>query len=151
MKRRTWGAVMVVAVIAAGAGVLRWPGPPGAKPVFATENGAIDGYDPVGYFTEGRAVRGTPDFQMKWRGRIWSFANAEHLEAFRAGPEKYAPQYGGYCAYGMSEGYLADVDPAAWTVVDGKLYLNFDAGILEKWRATQQKRIEQADAHWAER
>lgn len=118
------------------------------KPLFATPNGAIDGYDPVGYFKQGEAVRGDAAYTVSWKGETWRFADDENMQAFEADPEKYAPQYGGYCAYGMSEGYLADVDPTAWTIVDGRLYLNFDKGVMESWRETKERRIPQADRNW---
>lgn len=117
-------------------------------PVYATDRGAIDGYDPVAYFLEGRPVEGDAAHTLEWRGSRWRFASAENLEAFRLEPERYAPRYGGYCAYGMASGYTARTDPQAWTIVDGRLYLNFDPDVKAQWERDRQAMIEQADANW---
>ena len=85
---------------------------------------AIEGYDPVAYFTMSKPVKGSPAFTHEWDGATWQFSNAEHRDLFKANPQKYAPQYGGYCAYGVSKGHKADILPANWSIVDGKLYLN---------------------------
>jgi len=90
---------------------------------------AIKGYDPVAYFTKGRAMKGSEEFTHKWLGTPWHFANAKHLGLFAADPVKYAPQFGGYCADGVAYGQsTANVDPEAWRIIDGKLYLNYDKG-----------------------
>src|SRR5688572_6266590 len=101
--------------------------------VYADRGGAIRGYDPVGYFTAGRPVKGSPQFSHQWRGATWHFASAENRDRFAAAPEKFAPQYGGYCAYGVAQGYAVSIDPAAWTIVDGKLYLNYSLSVRENW------------------
>lgn len=113
-------------------------------------NVAIKGYDPVAYFTEGAAVEGREEHSYKWLGANWRFANAEHMALFAAEPEKYAPQYGGHCATGMAVhgGLTTDIDPEAWTIVDGKLYLNYSADtavLMTEGIVT----IEKADANWA--
>ena len=90
---------------------------------------AIDGYDPVAYFTDGKAVKGQSRFTHEWMGATWLFASAEHRDLLAADPERYAPQYGGYCAYAVSQGATADIDPSAWKIVDGKLYLNLNPEI----------------------
>lgn len=143
-------AIVALLAVIAGAGLftLRSSGVLGGKPLYATENGAIDGYDPVSYFAEGEARKGAVEHSLRWKGEEWRFVSAEHREAFEANPGKYAPEYGGYCAYGMSEGYLADIDPEAWTIVDGRLFLNFDKSIMENWRETKERRIPQADENW---
>lgn len=120
----------------------------GGKPVFVTEGGAIDGYDPVGYFMQGEAVRGRESITTEWNGATWRFASEENRDRFALNPPKYAPQYGGYCAYGLSEGYLAPVDPQAWTIVEDRLYLNFDISVMENWRETKERRIPLANQHW---
>ncbi|RED18140.1 YHS domain-containing (seleno)protein [Pontivivens insulae] len=118
-------------------------------PVFSTFfGGAIRGYDPVAYFTEGRPVEGSGDFQSEWNGATWSFANAENKALFDADPEAYAPQYGGYCAWAVSQGYTASVDPNAWRIVDDKLYLNYSADIQSRWEQDIPGHIELANGHW---
>lgn len=85
---------------------------------------AINGYDTVAYFTEGEALYGSEKFTHRWRGATWYFVSERHRRLFAADPVRYAPQYGGYCAYAMSHGYAVAIDPSVWTIVDGKLYLN---------------------------
>ena len=94
---------------------------------------AINGYDTVAYFTDKKAVKGSDANTFAWNGASWKFASKEHLDLFKASPEKYAPQYGGYCAYGVSQGYLVSIEPEQFTVLDGKLYLNYDASVQKKW------------------
>src|SRR5437016_4674828 len=84
---------------------------------------AIKGYDPVAYFTQSKPVKGSSAFTYQWMNATWWFASAEARDEFARIPEKYAPQYGGYCAYGVSQGHTAPIDPEAWTIVEGKLYL----------------------------
>jgi hypothetical protein len=107
---------------------------------------AIDGYDTVAYFTENRAVKGSDQFVTEWKGAKWKFTKAEHLASFKAAPEKYAPQYGGYCAYGVAVDNLVKIDPDQFAIVDGKLYLNYDAGVQDKWKTDIQGYIKAANA-----
>ena len=109
---------------------------------------ATDGYDPVAYFTMGRPVQGRSEFSLDWNGASWRFANSEHREMFRANPERYAPQYGGYCAFAVAHGQTAGIDPNAWAIVDGKLYLNYDADIQRQWVANQAEFIRLANQKW---
>jgi YHS domain-containing protein len=109
---------------------------------------AVDGYDPVAYFTDGRPVEGRKEITYDWHGATWRFANAEHRELFVAAPEKYAPQYGGYCALAVAHAYTADADPLAWKIVDGRLFLNYDAKIQEKWLADYRNYIVAGDGNW---
>lgn len=109
-------------------------------------NTAIGGYDTVAYFTDGKAVAGDDAFTYEWRGAKWKFASRAHLELFRGAPEKYAPQYGGYCAYGISQGDLVGIEPDKFKVLSGKLYLNFNAEVQEKWLKNPTAYIRQADA-----
>jgi YHS domain-containing protein len=109
---------------------------------------AIHGYDPVAYFTDGKPVEGLPAFAFEWMGAKWLFATAAHRDAFKGAPEKYAPKYGGYCAYAVSQGHVADVDPSAWSIVDGKLYLNYNADVQKKWKADVPGYIVKADKNW---
>jgi YHS domain-containing protein len=104
------------------------------EPVYQTRSGvAIKGYDPVAYFTESKPVEGSSEFVHEWRGAKWQFASQKNLDLFKADPEKYAPQYGGYCAYAVAKNSLAKIDPEAWRIIDGKLYLNYSANIQKRW------------------
>ncbi|HEU5293900.1 MAG TPA: YHS domain-containing (seleno)protein [Burkholderiaceae bacterium] len=107
---------------------------------------AINGYDTVAYFTVGKPVMGKDAFAHEWMGAKWKFASQANLDLFKANPEKYAPQYGGYCAYGVAQGYLVKVEPDQFTVRDGKLYLNYDADVQAKWRMDPAGYIKTADA-----
>jgi YHS domain-containing protein len=107
---------------------------------------AIRGYDMVAYFTQNKAVPGTDAFVTEWMGAKWRFASQQHLDRFKASPAQYAPQYGGYCAYGVSQGYLVKVDPEQWSVIDGKLYLNYDAKVQAIWKKDTARYIKLADS-----
>ena len=109
---------------------------------------AVGGYDPVAYFTDGRPVRGTTQFRITHQGYEYRFANAEHLAAFRANPSRYVPQYGGYCAWAVSQGYTASGNPNNWRIVDGKLYLNYNGGIQMRWLSDIPGHIRSANANW---
>lgn len=121
---------------------------PNTSEVFATSEGAIQGYDPVAYFTDSKPVKGTSEYAYSYLDQSWYFASEEHLEMFEANPEKYIPQFGGFCAYGMSRGYKAETDPDAWTIVEGKLYLNYNLEVRETWNANQGEFINKANANW---
>lgn len=95
---------------------------------------AVRGYDTVAYFTLGKPVEGRDEFTTEWSGAIWKFSSQEHLDLFEAEPTKYAPQYGGYCAYGVAQGSLVKIEPDLWTIVDGKLYLNFNRKFNDRWK-----------------
>ncbi len=109
---------------------------------------AIDGYDPVAYFMEKKPVRGLPEFHTDFQGAIFLFASAAHRDTFAADPASYAPQYGGYCAYGMAKGYKAAINPAAFTVVGDKLYLNYSETVRSQWLSDIPGHIRKADANW---
>jgi YHS domain-containing protein len=109
---------------------------------------ALKGYDPVAYFAEGRPVPGKPEFTARHEGATYRFASAASRDAFRAAPAKYAPQYGGYCAFGMASGYKAPIEPEAWTIVEGKLYLNYNLSVRSRWSADIPGFIRKADANW---
>ena len=110
---------------------------------------AIKGYDPVAFHRDGKPVKGSGDYEFKWKDAKWRFASAENRDLFESDPEKYAPRYGGYCAWAVSEGYTAGVDPEnAWSIVDGKLYLNYNVEIKEKWEKDIPGHIKKADANW---
>ena len=109
---------------------------------------AIDGYDPVAYFKESKAVEGSNDFVHEWNDSKWYFSSAENKADFIAAPEKYAPQYGGYCAWAVSQGYTAPTDPNAWHIEDGKLYLNYDQNVQKTWLKDIPGFIKSADKAW---
>ena len=115
-----------------------------------TEGIAIKGYDPVAYFTMGRPLKGKKDYQFAWHGAKWLFSSQENLAMFQENPEKYAPRYGGYCAYAVSRGTTADIDPGSWAIVDGKLYLNLDKNVQALWNQDRQGYIKKADQNWPE-
>jgi YHS domain-containing protein len=120
------------------------------RPVYTAllSNVGASGYDVVGYFTDGRPVRGTSQFRATHQGVEYRFANAEHLAAFRASPARYLPQYGGYCAWAVSQGYTASGNPNNWRIVDGKLYLNYNTEIQHRWEGDIPGHIQSANGHW---
>ncbi len=109
---------------------------------------AIKGYDPVAYFTESKPVEGSKEFTYDWQSATWRFASAKNRDLFAKDPEKYAPQYGGYCAYAVSQGYTATIDPQRWKIVDGKLYLNYSKEAQELWEKDVPGHIAAADKNW---
>jgi enamine deaminase RidA (YjgF/YER057c/UK114 family) len=112
---------------------------------------SISGYDPVAYFTDGHPEQGKPEFEYLWHKLRWRFASGEHRDLFSKDPEHYAPQYDGYCALAVSLGpdaHKDTVDPEAWAIVDGRLYLLHNKYWLEQWRAHAKERIQQGDASW---
>lgn len=126
--------------------------PAGAvEPVNTNRGGsAIDGYDPVAYFTKGGPLRGSNKVTAEWNGATWRFVNAEHRDKFVADPARFAPKYGGYCAWAMSQGYTATIDPKAWRIVEGRLYLNNSVSILKRWEGELDRNIAAADRNWPE-
>jgi YHS domain-containing protein len=116
--------------------------------IYSTSSVAINGYDPVAYFTQNKTVKGVSEFSYEWKGTNWLFSSKTDMDLFSSDPEKYEPQYGGYCAYGCSKGKKATTDPQAWTIVDGKLYLNHSQQVKETWLKDQNQRIELADKYW---
>ena len=109
---------------------------------------AINGYDAVAYFTDSKPVEGKKNFTYTWMGATWRFASAAHRDEFAKNPAKYAPQFGGYCAYGVSQGHAVNTDPEAWKIVDGKLYLNYDKSVQKKWLADIPGFIKLATENW---
>jgi YHS domain-containing protein len=107
------------------------------------------GYDVVAYFTEGKPAEGSSRYTVEYGGVKWQFATAENRDLFKAAPAKYAPQYGGFCAWGVSVGKLFDVDPVTgWKIADGKLYLNFNGDIAATFSKDTPGFIAKANAHW---
>lgn len=109
---------------------------------------AVGGYDPVAYFAQGEPVEGSSDHELEWNGATWRFSSAANMEKFRSDPAAWAPQYGGYCAWAVSQGYTASSDPEAWRIVDNKLYLNYSKGVQQKWEKDIPGFIAKADANW---
>lgn len=110
---------------------------------------AIGGYDPVAYFTDTRALAGKPEFSAEWQGAVWRFASAAHRDLFLADPARYAPRYGGWCAYGVTMGVAAEADPAeGWTLYDGRLYFAYDAGTRARWSQDIAANLAAADTRW---
>lgn len=140
---------------AAGAGYLIW-GRAGfeelaAAPVYTEAGVAIRGTDPVAYFAQGAPVAGLPEHAFEWNGATWHFASAENRAAFADDPSRYAPQYGGFCAWAVAEkGKLYSTQPKNWAIVEGKLYLNYNDDIQEKWQADIPGFIARGDARWPE-
>ncbi|OWW02408.1 hypothetical protein ATY81_21895 [Rhizobium sp. R72] len=129
----------------------------GASPVVADDSVntgyfggvAIMGYDSVAYFTEGKAIKGSEKFSYEWLGTPWHFANSHHREMFMSEPLKYAPQYGGYCTGEVSDGSVTvNVDPEAFKIVDGKLYLMYDKAHAEEFAAHPADTVARADGQW---
>jgi hypothetical protein len=115
------------------------------------ENGlALKGYDPVSYFTDSKPVLGKAEFTAIHDGATYRFTDAKHRDMFVADPVHYAPQYGGFCAFGVSQGHKADITPAAFTIVQDKLYLNYNADVMAIWRKDIPGFIAKAAASWAE-
>ena len=119
-----------------------------ASQVFSTSDGAIKGYDPVAFFNAAKPVIGLKEYSYDWNGAKWYFSSNDNLNAFKANPEKFAPQYGGYCAYGTSEGHKAPTQTDTWTIVDNKLYFNYNKNVQTEWKKDQKNRIEKADKNW---
>jgi YHS domain-containing protein len=117
-----------------------------------TDNGglALRGFDAVAYFAVDNAVRGDAKYEYIWNGAKWLFSSEENMRKFQASPETYAPQFGGYCSFAVSEGYTADADPEAWKVVDGKLYLNYNKQVKQKWEQNEHERIMKGLENWKE-
>ena len=120
------------------------------KPVYTGffSSVALSGYDPVAYFTENKPVKGDSRYSTEYQGAQWHFSSAVNRDAFVADPKRYAPQYGGYCAWAVSEGDTASADPKLWKIIDGKLYLNYDADVQKKWELDIAGHIRKADKNW---
>lgn len=120
------------------------------SPIYISSGSAASGYDVVAYFTEGKAVKGDPKMTYHWQDADWHFSKNANLQLFKTNPEKYAPQYGGYCAYGASEGHKAPTDAQAWTIVGNKLYLNYNPDVKKMWIKDTTDRIIKANKNWPE-
>jgi len=120
------------------------------KPIYSggKERAAIRGYDPVAYFTENEAIEGNKDISFDYEGATWFFSSEVNRELFEENPIKYAPQYGGYCAYAVSRGSSASSKPEYFTVYEDKLYLNYSKSVYKKWLKDKDKYIDKADSNW---
>lgn len=148
-RRLLLGAGLLGAAGLAVVGWRRWPRPLPPAPVFTANGYAIRGYDPVAYFALGRPVVGDDAFTARWNGAVWRFASAANRDAFLAEPEAFAPQYGGFCAWAVAaKGELYSTQPENWSIVDGKLYLNFNDAIQATWETDIPGFIAAGDRRW---
>lgn len=138
-------SVLIVVLGVAGAMTLRGQTP---GSINAANGVAIQGYDAVAYQSQQQAVKGSPAFTHHWRGVTWRFASADHRDRFAAAPERFEPQFGGFCAYGVSRGYAVDIDPEAFAIVDGRLYLNYSKRVQRTWNQDRAGFIEKARQNW---
>ena len=144
MSLKAVRAIIGAALVLAAAGLTA----AGEKPaVNKTGDTAIKGYDMVAY-TTGTPAKGDPQFGHAWNGATWHFVSAANRDAFAREPERFAPQFGGYCAWAVSRGYTADVDPEAWKIVDGRLYLNYSKSVQRRWEQDIPGNIQKAQANW---
>jgi hypothetical protein len=118
--------------------------------IFVSGGKAIKGYDPVAFFKEAKPVKGADSLSYQWKQATWLFSTRENLNAFKSDPDKYAPQYGGYCAYGTSQGHKAPTQADSWTIVNDKLYFNYNKDVKVMWNKNQQNLIQVADEKWPE-
>jgi len=150
----TMQRVLVLAALFGLAALAGWSQPLVAQsakpPIFADFRSklALDGYDVVAYFKGGKPVKGVDAHVVSWNGATWRFASAESKAAFEADPKAFAPQYGGYCAWAVSEGYTAKGDPNHWRIVGNKLYLNYNASVQKSWEKDVPGRITKGDRNW---
>ena len=114
-------------------------------------NKAVDGYDVVAYWTQNAAVEGSKKFTYEYKDAKWRFSSAENMELFKADPLKYMPEYGGYCAWAMSGDKLASVDGEAWTMYEGKLYLNYNKRVMKEWREAKARFVQEANGFYKAR
>lgn len=152
MSRRTFCTAFLLFALTVAPLAVPSPAAAGQDPIYTGTFSrlAVSGHDPVAYFREGRPVKGSKAFEQQWNGATWRFASEENLKAFRADPVAYAPQYGGYCAWAVSQGYTASADPEAWRIVDGRLYLNYSKSVQRTWEQDIPGNIASADANWPE-
>lgn len=119
------------------------------KGVFYQQRGvAIKGTDTVAYFTEGKAVKGDKKYSYQWGNTTWWFKNEQNRDLFAQNPEKYAPQFGGFCAWAISQNYTAPIDPQAWTIVNNKLYLNYNKSVQKTWSQDIEGNIAKGNRNW---
>ncbi len=139
MRRFSLIAALMLALLVAPA----W-----ADKVNVDGGAAVRGTDVVAYFTQGKAVAGSPQFSHRWNGADWHFSSSANRDAFAGDPQKYAPQYGGFCAWAVSNNYTAPIDPDAWHIVNDKLYLNYSRLVQLRWKLDTSGNIAKGDANW---
>jgi len=143
-KSKLHGTMIVVAVLALASGAAA-----AKELVNVDDNGlALEGYDPVAFHTEGKAVKGKSEITFRHRGATYRFASPENRAKFESEPDRYAPAFGGFCAYGASNGYAAPVEIETWQLFDGRLLLNYDLQIKAKFDADRKGYLEKADRNW---
>lgn len=142
--------ILALPILAAAAAMIPTTASAQKDPVYTgfLSNLALDGFDAVAYHTQGRPVEGDRSFEIEWNGADWRFVSAENRDLFLADPEAYAPQYGGYCAWAVTNGDLVRGDPEVWAIVDGRLFVNYDARIQSMWDGDRSGFITAADAVW---
>ena len=138
----------IVIIASALIGALHTPARADAPMFFTGGGSAINGYDTVAYFTTGEPVEGRAEIAVMWKGAIWRFASEDNREVFESDPRAYAPQYGGYCAYGVAQGYREKTEPGAWRIVEGKLYLIRAPSVRAIWEQDMVGNIAKANANW---
>lgn len=150
LNRRRFLTLASIAAMATASGLMA-DSARAAKPQTFTglvEGVAVGGYDPVAYFTQGKPMKGSADHSLMHEGAEWRFSSADNKALFAANPAKYAPKYGGYCAYAVSQGYTAKGEPEVWKIVDDRLYLNFNNGVQRRWEKDIPGHISKADGNW---
>lgn len=138
----SWGVGLLAGIMLVLAGTSE------AGQFYERQGVAIDGFDPVAYFEDHKAVKGLSSLSHRYKGSTFLFASAAHREAFAQTPERFAPQFGGFCAYGVAEGVKAAVAGEIWEIVEGKLYLNHDPQVQTKWKARRVALLRAAEANW---
>ena len=142
IRRTGWGLIATLSILFCNSAYA-------LEPVYSSFiGGAIRGYDPVAYFTRGEPVKGSNDFSLEWQDAKWKFSSEENKALFIANPEKYTPQYGGYCAWAASQGYTASTDPNAWTIHNGRLYLNYSKSVQQTWSKDIPGNIRKGNTNW---
>ena len=149
MNRVLYGICVMFVTVGIG-GALTVRGQVSTRAINNARGIAIQGYDPVAYFTQNQAVKGSTRWTHTWQGVEWRFVSTEHRDAFVKEPARYAPAFGGYCAYGVTRGYAVDIDPEAFAVVDGSLYLNYSKGVQRTWNEDRAGYIDKARQRWPE-
>ena len=147
MKIRTLAAAAAIAFVPAAV----FAAPALAEPQVYTsafDDIAVQGHDPVAYFTDGKPVKGSKDFSVTHNDATFRFASAANRDKFKKSPDAYAPQYGGYCAWAVSQGYHAKGDARFWKIVDGKLYLNYNSSVQKTWEGDVPGFISAANTNW---
>lgn len=140
MKKILWAVVMLSGLVSLA----------GAKELLNLDRQgvAIQGYDPVAFFSDSRPTKGNPQIQSEYKGAKYYFASAEHKAAFDKDPARYEPQFGGYCAYGVSHGSRAPIKIEAWQIVNGRLLMQYDLGVKDEFNKDQQGTLKKADQNW---